>query len=99
MIEETLKRLRESAQGRLEKAADAEGVKAATAELADLEGIEKEAEELKQQNASLLAAYKDIVKNEPIKKGPNDDETDNDEGQGLEFGEALKKVLDARPKN
>ena len=89
--------LRAAAKARFDGAETPEAVKAATEELAHLDEAEKEAEELIKQNASLLASYKEVVKHEPITdKKPPEDSEDEDEGQGLEFGEALAKVLAAR---
>ena len=63
-----------------------------------LDEIEKEEKELVSQNAALLASYKEIVKKEPVTTKAPKDSDEEEEGQGLSFEDALKKVLDARPK-
>lgn len=99
MNNEHLEKLRASAKARFDSAQTAEEIKAATEELSHLDEIEKEEKELVSQNAALLASYKEIVKKEPVtNKAPKDSDEEEEEGQGLSFEDALKKVLDARPK-
>lgn len=92
--------LREKVKARFENGQNPEEIKAATEEMAALDEIEKENEELLKQNASLLASYKEIVKGEPVSTKPQQetDSEDEEEGAGLSFEEALQKVLEARKK-
>ena len=98
MNNEHLEALRTSAKARFDGAKTAEEIKAATEELSHLDEIEKEEKELTSQNATLLASYKEIVKKEPVTTKAPKDSDEEEEGQGLSFEDALKKVLDARPK-
>ena len=99
MIKEKLEALRAKAKARFDGAQTPEEIKAATEELANLDEIEQDAEKLTTENASLLASYKEIVRREPVtKKAPEESDEEDEEGQGLSFEDALKKVLDARPK-
>lgn len=99
MNNEHLEALRTSAKARFDAAKTAEEIKAATEELSHLDEIEKEEKELTSQNVTLLASYKEIVKKEPVTtKAPKDSDEEDEDGQGLSFEDALKKVLDARPK-
>lgn len=92
--------MRKAAQARFDGATTPEAVKEATEELANLDAIEKEVGELETQNASLLASYKDIVKHEPITNKPEPEpDMDEEEGRGLEFAEALDKIISARKPN
>jgi len=95
MTKQHFEALRAAAKARFDGAKTPEEVKAATEELANIDEIEKEAEELTKQNASLLASYKEIVKNEPVSKKPPADQ-EEDEGEGLDFAEALEKIIQAR---
>lgn len=102
MMDKThIEELRKAAKARFDGATTPEAVKSATEELAHIDEIEKETEELEKTSASLLASYKSIIKNQPIKKDPaeNDDEGEEDEeGKALGFDEALAKVIAARKK-
>lgn len=93
--------LRANAQQRFDKAETPEDVKAATEELSHIDELEKESEELEKTSASLLASYKAILKEQPVKKKSEDkdgdDEEDEEEGE-LSFDEALSKVIAARKK-
>ena len=88
--------LRNAAKGRFDGAKTPDEIKAATEELANIDALEKEAAEIETQNAQLLASYKEIVKKEPISKKPEDDDGGDDEGEGLDFDEALAKIKAAR---
>ena len=100
MNKEHFEALRSAAKARFDSATTPEGVKAATEEMAHIDEAEREADEMAKQNASLLASYKEIVKHEPVTdKKPPEDSDEDEEGKGLEFGEALAKVLEARPRN
>lgn len=95
---EKIDALRKKAQARFDAATTADDVKSATEDLAALDEIEKGYDEMKQQNAALLASYKSIVKAEPVSnKAPEDPEAEEG-GEGLDFAEALAKIKAAREK-
>lgn len=95
-MKKQIEALRETAKKRFDGAQSPEEIKAATEELAQLDEIEKETAKLEEQNASLLASYKEIVKREPVSNEPEEDEEQR--GQGLSFEQALKKVIEAEKK-
>lgn len=97
MNKDNLEKLKAAAKARFDGAKTPEEVKAATQEIAYIEDFEKEADELEKSNLQLLASYKEAIKGESVttKKPPEEDE----EGEPLEFDEALQKVLDQRPKS
>ena len=96
---EKIDALRKKAQARFDAATTADDVKSATEDLAALDEIEKGYDEMKQQNAALLASYKSIVKAEPVSnKAPEDPEAEEG-GEGLDFAAALAKIKAAREKD
>lgn len=96
---EKIDALRKKAQARFDAATTADDVKSATEDLAALDEIEKGYDEMKQQNAALLASYKSIVKAEPVSnKAPEDPEAEEEGGEGLDFAAALAKIKAAREK-
>lgn len=98
MNKDNLEKLKAAAKARFDGAKTPEEVKAATQEIAYIEDFEKEAEELEKSNLQLLASYKEAIKGESVttKKPPEDED---EEGEPLEFNEALQKVLNQRPKS
>lgn len=93
-----IENLRKAAQSRFDGAKTPEDVKAATEELAAIEEIDKEVGDLEEQNASLLASYKEIVKREPIANKPEPDPEGEEDRKGLGFAEALAQIKAARNK-
>lgn len=91
--------LKAKAKNRLEIATSPDEVRAAYAEVSELEALEREAQELIDQNASLVSSYKEVLRKEPVSKkdddDPEDDENQN-EGKALSFEDALNKVLASR---
>ena len=87
--------LQKRAQERVDKAKTADEAKAATEELEAITQIGKEADELEKENSSLLTAYKEAIRGQPIKLS-KDEEPIEKSGEPLEFDEALKKIMDAR---
>ena len=95
---EKIEALRKKAMARFDAATTADDVKSATEDLAALDEIEKDYDDVKQQNAALLASYKSIVKSEPVSvKAPEDPEGEEG-GEGLDFAAALAKIKAAREK-
>lgn len=93
MDKKHIEALRSKAKSRLDAAKTAEEVKEATEDLANLDEIEKEANELIKTNSDLLASYKEIIKSESVAKSEEVKNEDDDALTGLDFDEALKKVL------
>lgn len=95
MDKKKIEALQKRAQERVENAKTAEEAKAATEELEAIAQIGKEAEDLERENSSLLSAYKEAIRGQPINLSKEEEPTEKD-GEPISFDEALKKVLAAR---
>lgn len=99
MNKENIEKIKAAATARLDMAETPEEIEKANDEIKAIEALEKDFIETEENNASLLKSYKESLRGEPFKKDPNQDQEEEENGgNGLEFDEALAKVLSQRNK-